>query len=233
MPTKKNSTTDDRLANLAQATARAAEARAHAEAEVTAADEATRLAVERVDTMRAELTTGTATIAAADLSSAESDATHATLVGVGKVAALNAARVAEYEAVAAEVAENVATEYPPSRVEHAVRHAERTIADAIAGLVTALRERDEASDAAGRRLADAGVPERTDVGRVRYAGVPGLGNNGATKPGLYNVRIDGVPMSPRSDWTSARRQRHQLTERILSTALKASGMRWGSYGVTA
>jgi hypothetical protein len=142
------------------------------------------------------------------------------------------ARTTEGHAIADKVADEVARKHTPANIDQEIERVRAVVTEALGDLVRLLRARDSASDDAGATLAAAGVPERTTVGRVRYAAVRS-GFSGKALPGRYNVTIDGVRISNRDGFHSTSREAARLIQGIIAGALSTSGMCWGTSGVEA
>lgn len=127
------------------------------------------------------------------------------------------------------VAEEVADTATPEKVDQRVQRARRKLSAAIAEMRAAVVEPNALSDDAGKRLAAAGVPTQTTIGRVRYR--PMTGFTGDAVRGRYNVQVDGEWLSVRSDPNSEKRAVERVVADALTEALTASGLVLGANGV--
>ncbi|GEP32742.1 hypothetical protein NSZ01_05100 [Nocardioides szechwanensis] len=179
------------------------------------------------------LAEGDSTVTGAGRSAAEADVTNAEALLVGAEARRDAARLALATAIAETVADEIAHSAAPVRVPNAVAESTEAVSTAISNLLIALRERDEASDGAGQRLAAAGVPQGEQVGRIRYLGVSANGMGGRRSATEFNVNVDGVWLSARQGIGHTRDEGERLVKELLETTLRENGLQWTTTGLRA
>lgn len=120
----------------------------------------------------------------------------------------------------------------PDGVEEGFGEAMVTMERGIAEICLLIRNRDQWSEEAGKRLAAAGVPVRTNVGRIRYDHVR-QGVSGRPMNDHFNLWIDGEPISRRQDVGHSDREAQRAIDSAIRGALRASGFRLDGQVVSA
>ena len=131
---------------------------------------------------------------------------------------------------AALLAEETAHEVRRSISMHDIAKATNDAQEAAAAALTTLHDavlrRDAASDAAGRRLADAGIPPGKWVNGIRYYPVHSLvGGLGRVIPGQFNVEVETEDGG--TAWLSGvgrERDTRRNATRLMDDVLKAARM---------
>jgi hypothetical protein len=174
----------------------------------------------RLADLQARNQSGDYTVTGVDIMTARADVEAAEGLAAHAARVLADARAKAAAALAEHTAQEVRNTITLRDLDKTAQEATSAISAALASINDAMVRRDAASDAAGRALADAGVPPSQWLNGIRYVPVRQLHGTGPVVPGQYNVEVqvsDGG-----TAWVSSagntRGPRRELT-RIIDLAL--------------
>ncbi|WP_205474215.1 hypothetical protein [Nocardioides sp. SYSU D00038] len=217
--------------SLKTAADQATKARETAEATRDAAAATLQDAEQHAQYLRDQAQAGAA-VQALELAAADAQVELSLKALTGAQECLDAAVEVEREHVVNLVAYEVGDEWLPDQVDAATQELTDSVVAGVRALLDLLLDRDAASDAAGQRLVDAGLAPGQTLGRVSYrrVGVTEF-SNGRYQPGMYNLVLDGVQLSPRRASGSTRfEEGPNLIFNTLVRALAEVGFKLGRKG---